>query len=36
VAVKFKSSPTIDLNRAISQFRALGNLESSGVETPER
>jgi hypothetical protein len=36
VAIKFKVSPTVDLNRAISQFWALGNLESSGVETPER
>jgi hypothetical protein len=36
VAVKFKASPIVDLNKAISQVRASKYLKSSGVKTPER
>jgi hypothetical protein len=36
VAIKFKTILTVDLNRAISQFRASGYLDSIEVETPER
>jgi hypothetical protein len=36
MAVKFKASPIIDLNKAISQVRASKYLKSSGVKTPKR
>jgi hypothetical protein len=36
MAIKFKVSSIVDLNKAISQFRASRYLESSGVENPER
>jgi hypothetical protein len=36
VAIKFKASPIVDLNKAISQVRASKYLKSSGVKTPER
>jgi hypothetical protein len=36
VAVKFKASLIVDLNKAISQVRASKYLKSSGVKTPER
>jgi hypothetical protein len=35
MAINFKAILTVDLNKAILQFHALGYLESSGVKTPE-
>jgi hypothetical protein len=36
VAVKFKESPIVDMNKAISQVWASKYLKSTGVKTPER